>query len=101
MGRAPFEPPGVNASSAAPEQPADLKPNDFGNGDGVCDTDDVCPGSDDGADGDGDGEPDGCDPGPVELRESLHDEGVVIPDRTAAEERQSGGESEQGRQHDR
>jgi len=30
--------------------------------DGVCDADDVCPGSDDALDADGDGVPDGCDP---------------------------------------
>ncbi len=30
-------------------------------GDDVCDTDDVCPGSDDNVDSDGDGTPDGCD----------------------------------------
>jgi hypothetical protein len=35
-------------------------------GDGVCDADDVCPGSDDAADGDGDGIPDGCDACPAE-----------------------------------
>jgi hypothetical protein len=32
-----------------------------GDGDGVCDDADVCPGFDDNADGDGDGVPDGCD----------------------------------------
>ncbi len=35
-------------------------------GDGICDTDDVCPGGDDGMDGDGDGVPDACDDCPID-----------------------------------
>ena len=35
-------------------------PDDSDN-DGVCDSDDACPGFDDNADADGDGIPDGCD----------------------------------------
>ena len=42
-------------------------------GDGVCDADDICPGSDDSVDTDGDGVPDGCDNCPVTWNDSQAD----------------------------
>ena len=45
-------------------------------GDGVCDSDDVCPGFDDNADGDGDGTPDACDPCPADNPDDTDGDGV-------------------------
>lgn len=45
-------------------------------GDGVCDTQDVCPGADDGVDADGDGVPDGCDPCPGDNPDDQDGDGV-------------------------
>ncbi|MEM9544822.1 MAG: GEVED domain-containing protein [Bacteroidota bacterium] len=46
-------------------------------GDGVCDADDVCPGSDDNQDADGDGIPDGCDACDNNLEGTPCDDGDV------------------------
>lgn len=50
-----------------------------GDGDGVCDPNDVCPGFDDGVDSDGDGVPDGCDLCPG-FDDSVDSDGDGIPD---------------------
>ena len=49
-------------------------------GDGVCDTEDICPGSDDTVDTDGDGTPDGCDPCPNDVSDDSDGDGVCDSD---------------------
>ncbi len=51
-----------------------------GDGDGVPDTCDICPGHDDSVDGDGDGTPDGCDPCPIDNPDDADDDGVCASD---------------------
>ena len=48
---------------------------DDGDGDGVCDANDVCSGYDDALDGDGDGVADGCDPCPGDLQDDSDGDG--------------------------
>lgn len=61
-------PPDTSPPDTSPPDtsPPDTGPPDTGcpdgDSDGVCDSMDVCPGSDDALDEDGDGTPDGCDP---------------------------------------
>lgn len=45
-------------------------------GDGVCDSDDVCPGGDDNMDADGDGVPNACDPCPQDNPDDTDGDGV-------------------------
>lgn len=49
-------------------------------GDGICDSDDICPGFDDAADADGDGVPDGCDPCPADADDDSDGDGVCDSD---------------------
>jgi hypothetical protein len=49
---------------------------DDSDGDGVCDTNDICPGGDDAVDGDADGVPDFCDPCPFDNPDDTDGDGV-------------------------
>jgi hypothetical protein len=53
-------------------------------GDGICDTEDICPGSDDNIDTDGDGTPDGCDPCPNDISNDSDGDGVCDSDDICA-----------------
>jgi hypothetical protein len=67
----------ADACDPCPDDPA---PDEDSDHDGVCNTDDVCPGSDDGADQDLDHLPDGCDGCPTEIGDDLDGDGVCDPE---------------------
>ncbi|MCH8148022.1 MAG: hypothetical protein IH987_08525 [Planctomycetes bacterium] len=57
----------------------DIGPHEFSDdtdGDGVCDSEDICPGGDDNLDMDGDGVPDDCDPCPSDDPDDTDGDGV-------------------------